>query len=107
KEVVADLTRRMVTARADGYYVLHNHPAGRSLPSQGDQVATRVIANGVIGFRGHVVIDHNEYSTIDRTGNFKTYTKDFGGYDPVANPRVPHPLLNAVIDDKETLAVTG
>jgi len=49
---------------ADGYYLLHNHPSGDPLPSEGDQSVTALFESNVRGFRGHVIIDSNRYGFI-------------------------------------------
>lgn len=78
---------------ADGYWMSHNHPAGSSKPSPNDIYNTMETSRAVPGYRGHVVIDHNEYSTIDETGVPKKVEFKYGGYDPNANPRVPSNFL--------------
>jgi len=49
---------------ADGYYLLHNHPGGKALPSDADRRATAAFHVKVPGLRAHVVVDHNEYGVI-------------------------------------------
>lgn len=49
---------------ADGYWMLHNHPSGKSTPSQADHVSTERFNKEIPGFKGHIVVDHNEYSHI-------------------------------------------
>jgi len=56
---------------ADSYYLLHNHPTGNSNPSTADINLTIEIAKRVPGFKGHVVINTNEYSMIDKAGKVK------------------------------------
>lgn len=58
----------MQSVGADGYYLLHNHPAGVSDASVADHNFTAQAALAVPGFRAHVVIDHNEYDVITMTG---------------------------------------
>jgi Inorganic Pyrophosphatase/Large polyvalent protein-associated domain 1/RadC-like JAB domain len=59
---------------ATGYYLLHNHPSGTSMASQADRTITQRIAARMPGFAGHVIIDTNEYTVIDR-GGFPVTTK--------------------------------
>jgi hypothetical protein len=75
----------MATARnqgASGYYMLHNHPSGIAKTSRADESLTRTYAArtafGDVKFRGHVVIDTNEYSVIDSQGESTLFKKDFG-----------------------------
>lgn len=67
---------------ATGFYMLHNHPSGMAEASHADKRMTREFAmqldkNG-LAFKSHVVIDTNEYSTIDRHGVSAKFQKDFG-----------------------------
>ena len=101
--VEAQLRMRMRNSGADGYYLLHNHPAGKSKPSDADIGFTRAAAANLPGLRAHVVIDHNEFSTIFKDGSVTTQSIDFKGYDPVTNPRVPHPLVYSQISGPSSL----
>jgi diguanylate cyclase (GGDEF)-like protein len=69
---------------ATSFYMQHNHPSGVSNPSNADELVTRSMAQdfrlspGKIRFRGHVVIDHNNWSEINARGESKTHQKDLG-----------------------------
>lgn len=91
---------------ADGYFLLHNHPSGTVVASKGDKGVTASIAGQVPGFRGHVIIDHDQYGVIDvfdattdpedrrigvRAGEFEREF-DLKTYD-FEHPTKPHPLL--------------
>jgi hypothetical protein len=94
-ELVADAVKR---AGADGYYIMHNHPSGKSTPSMPDIRVTQLVAASVPGFRGHVVIDHNEYSVIDSAGEVSTVeAPEFAGVDFYADPAVPNDSLGRSI----------
>ena len=75
---------------ATGFYMLHNHPSGNATPSSADLFITRAFAQDAeafkphlrIKFKGHVVIDTNEFSVIDEKGNSITKKADFGAVDP-------------------------
>jgi hypothetical protein len=54
----------MTRFNADGYWLLHNHPSGKSSASPADINFTKNAARAVSGLLGHVIIDHNEYTTI-------------------------------------------
>ena len=58
-------------------------------------------------FRGHVIVDHNEYSVIDKMGGHYTTKKDFGGYKPRTNPKMPHPSLGQSILSPSDLAAVA
>jgi hypothetical protein len=87
------LRKQMEALGADGYYMLHNHPSGRSRPSPADVRLTKRMAEEVPGFRQHVVIDFNEYSTLDADGQGETVSADFGATDFFGNPEVDHEVL--------------
>lgn len=72
---------------ATGFYMQHNHPSGASTPSQSDINVTRSMAQDFkmspdkLQFRGHVVINHNNWSEIDARGNVKEHQVDLQGVD--------------------------
>jgi hypothetical protein len=51
--------------QADGYWLLHNHPSGNAAASRQDEQLTAQLASLVPGFKGHVIINTNQYSVID------------------------------------------
>ena len=55
---------RMKRLKADGYFILHNHPSGNPNPSSNDRHLTKFFANKIDGFIGHIVINSNKYATI-------------------------------------------
>lgn len=59
-----ELSEMMQRAGADGYYIVHNHPGGNSLPSSNDRGFTRSLSARLPGFKAHVVIDDREYSVL-------------------------------------------
>lgn len=61
-----DIARRMYRLGADGYYLMHNHPAGSAKASLEDVRVTSMFAKNVKGFKGHIIIDHGTYAWIDR-----------------------------------------
>ena len=52
--------------QADGYWLLHNHPSGNAVASRQDERFTTQLASLVSGFKGHVIINTNQYSVINR-----------------------------------------
>jgi hypothetical protein len=97
---LASLRKMMDDSGADGWYLLHNHPSGKSTPSSTDVETTQSMARLLPGFKGHVVIDHGEYSTIDAEGR-QSITEIASPDDP--DPEVAHPLLGKTIKDARDL----
>lgn len=83
----------MKNSDADGFWVLHNHPNGRAIPSGPDIGITKFIASKIPGFRGHVIIDHNEYGYIDAQGIPEIIQKNMGATR--GGPELPHDMLNS------------
>lgn len=101
----AKIAQGMARFEADGFYILHNHPSGKAQPSAHDERLTVDMAAFVSGFRGHVVIDHNEYAVIDREGRSKVIQDDtLNGTDFTGNPAVPHRLLGQVLNSPRAVA---
>ena len=104
--VLLDNTKHQV--RADGYWVLHNHPSGNAEPSYQDVQLTVYMASCVSGFKGHVVINTNEYSVIDKYGevdHVHDMGNQAGGYK--INPFKNHELLLEKISSPKDLARIG
>ena len=57
---------RMKRLNANGYYLVHNHPAGTAKASLSDIKTTENISENVKGFKGHVVVDHGTYAFISK-----------------------------------------
>lgn len=51
--------------QADGYWLLHNHPSGNAAASRQDERFTAQMVSLAPGFKGHVIINTNQYSVID------------------------------------------
>lgn len=104
------LNETMQKSGADGYYLLHNHPSGNSTPSKADFDITGVISDSVKGFKGHVVIDSNEYSVISRPdANNLTVRKveKFFGEEKLLKPSIENPLIGFILSNPEKLAEIG
>lgn len=71
---------------ATAFYLLHNHPSGRASPSKADIELTKRFAEKMpsLDFKGHVVIDTNEYAFIDDEGNFELFQANFGAPLPIS-----------------------
>lgn len=98
----------MRASGATGYWLLHNHPSGSAIESRADLNLTARIAKETPGFKGHVVLDHNEYNHISvENGIAKpklVKAPQLMSIDLNANPEKPHPLLGEVISGPSVLA---
>jgi inorganic pyrophosphatase-like protein len=63
-----EIRNRMQRLGADGYWLQHNHPSGRPLPSVDDAVLSSTFERQIPGFQGHVIIDSGEYGYIEPRG---------------------------------------
>jgi len=105
-DVLVEKTRRHV--KADGYWLLHNHPSGNATPSSQDIRLTEIIASTVPNFKGHVVINTSQYSVINKDGHvdFMDWMgNQAGGYQN--NHYKSHELLLEKIASPEDLAKIG
>ena len=60
-----EIKDRMKRLDADGYYMLHNHPAGTMNPSQADLHVTNQYIDKVPGFKGHIIINSGKYFVLE------------------------------------------
>jgi len=94
--------------RADGYWLLHNHPSCNAAPSNPDVGLTVKLASIVPGFKGHVVINTSQYSVIDQDGRvdyIKYMGEQAGGYQD--DHYKSHELLLEKITSPDDLAKIG
>lgn len=67
-----DMLKTPLLAKADTFYMIHNHPTGNSSPSQEDRDVTERINHVAstlgINLAGHVIIGDNEFTTLDTEG---------------------------------------
>ena len=56
---------RMQRLNANSYYLVHNHPSGVSYASNDDMRLTQDFMKNVKGFKGHLILGHNNYSFIE------------------------------------------
>lgn len=106
RRLVDTINAYMKLNAADGYYLLHNHPSGKAAPSDGDLRFTRVVSEYSPGFKGHVVIDSNEYATIDAEGKTQVTPAQFKEIKD-DNVLIPHDALNLKILKSKDLADLG
>lgn len=105
KDIEARITADRDRFGATGYWVLHNHPSGSATPSEADIRLTRSVAKDAPGFLGHVVIDHNEYTTIDAAGRVNTVrAPELNGTDFHSAPELKHDLLGVTVNTPELAA---
>lgn len=81
ERLITELKQQYEASEADGYYLLHNHPSGRAVPSQADVQTTKHFSDALPGFISHVIIDHNEYGIITPDGGQDTIKADLGAKD--------------------------
>ncbi len=98
------LQNEMKNLGADGYYMLHNHPSGRALPSRADEELTIRLAKEMPGFLGHTVIDHNEYASISKHGSSSVSRLS---PTPAATPEVAHDALGMHIEGPSGVVAVG
>lgn len=94
----------MVRFKADGYYLMHNHPSGHAEPSPADRSMTRAIDQRLAGFLGHIIIDHNEYAVIHNWGDEVIKAPELNGKDFTSAPEMEHKLLGLKVDSPSTVA---
>ena len=100
---------RMRRLGANGYWLLHNHPAGTPEPTPADANITDLIQRGVPGFRGHVVIDDRAYGTIRVGANGQmersVVPAEFASRGQAQ--ALPHPLIGRRLADEADVASLG
>jgi len=79
KKGIAWLNDLMKSTKADGYYILHNHPSGKPNPSPEDINMTKSLLGKVNGFKGHVIIDSNNYTVLVHPGDIGKLAKTTSG----------------------------
>ena len=90
---------------ADKFYFIHNHPSGDPSPSSADMSLTKHFIEGdkryskdyapmyKRGFAGHIIIDHNKYSVIDRNGKVRAERIEKDKAPSYDVPEIPHDAL--------------
>ncbi len=107
-DVMEHLKQTHKKTEADSYWMLHNHPTGHTKPSAADIKITTTLAQRMPGFKGHVVINTNEYSTIDKRGNVELVSNMDGLAGGHSNePYKDHDVLHMKITSTSELAQVG
>ena len=104
---IEQLKARMRASGADGYFIMHNHPSGTADPSVADRSMTRKVAKAMPGFRGHVVIDHNEYGMINAKGHARVVQLPAPARREAAEPELAHDVLGKVVFRPSHIAEIG
>ena len=102
-----ELKARMKASGADGYFILHNHPSGFADASIHDSEVTRRVAKSMPGFRGHVIIDHNEYGTINDQGHARVINLPVRARRGAAEPELAHDVLGRTLASSGALVEVG
>lgn len=105
-----DMKDRMKRLKADGYYILHNHPSGDPVPSHEDILATRGFINGMDGYKGHVIINSNKYCAVDINKlpqDNPIYNLSQQRLDFLLQPSKQHALLGEKINSADTLSAVA
>lgn len=92
--------------KADGYWMMHNHPSGNPEPSPEDRRDTPRFASNVPGFLGHVIINSNKFAVIhpDKTEEVTTH---YFGEERLLRASKPHHALNKKLGDYDDVAELG
>ena len=108
KNFVSHVNNNMERLGADKFYMLHNHPSGNPKPSVNDPLHTRLVADEIKGFEGHIVLNHTKYSLIDKDGNYEILdVPNALEKDVFITASVRHPLLNLKVEGSEQIADIG
>ena len=78
---------------ADGYYLMHNHPSGNPTASTQDIDATATVNNRLQGFKGHIIINEDQYGLItakDFRVSSEIVQRDFPPTYRLSDHAVPH-----------------
>ena len=89
-----DIARRMYRLGADGYYLMHNHPAGSAKASLEDVKVTSMLSKNVKGFKGHIIIDHGTFAWIDR---------DEANHKIIARNNIPIDFIPDIYSEKSII----
>jgi len=97
-------------SKAKKLWMLHNHPSGDSNPSPSDELVTAQLRASFEGMGievEHVVIDSNEYSVIDKSGQIEPHIPLDMGPDKLLQASKPHPMLGKPMNRAADIAAVG
>lgn len=89
----------MMKTKADGYYLMHNHPSGKVIASKGDVNFTRWVKKRLPGFKGHIILNHNKYGLIEKNGTIKMLDLLTNKPITVTDERLSMQKVSDIIDD--------
>jgi DNA repair protein RadC len=100
-QALESIRQAMVRTGATKYYLQHNHPSGRIVPSGtdpnavgGDIPLTKYYDKHLPGLMGHLIIDHKKFTVIDPHGEFTQHTLEGAEQpDPLKKVFKVHPAL--------------
>jgi hypothetical protein len=104
KDVPNQIHADLASLKADGFYILHNHPSGNSDPSREDIRMTVGFAEKFgKSFLGHTIINHTKGTVIDRNGNVSAYSIDNEDLNDAKKATVPSDILTEKINSTASL----
>jgi hypothetical protein len=107
-QYVEHLARRIQILGATAVYMVHNRPNGNPQPFEADVVASSTIAMSIPQYRGHIIINSNEFGYGDATESghmVKTFAGLPGDWaDPIGPVLVPQELLRRKAESIEDIA---
>ena len=106
-EFNADIRANLERFRADGFYLMHNHPSGNPQPSEADlRLTARIAKANPNTFVAHVVIDHNEYAEIWPGDDVRIkQAPELAGIDFKSRPELEHQLLGVSVAKPKEVAM--
>ena len=108
KQALSAINKTMADSGADGYYLQHNHPSGTMEASGADIRATRLIAENVDGFKGHIIVNEHKFVNID--ANLNGTTHELKGIEleyQLNDPSIPDFILGSKITSPTDVAMIG
>lgn len=109
-EDIQNIKNDMHKYGADSYYMLHNHPSGRSTPSDADIRLTKHMNEEIPGLKAHVVVDNTEFHVIHPTGDVDHVEMNRPNHYDLFNKehhQIPHPTLFNSISGPSDVAGVG
>lgn len=108
-EFNAEVRANLARFKADGFYLLHNHPSGRAEPSTADlSLTARIAKSNPDTFKVHVVIDHNEFAEIWPGDDVRVkQAPELAATDFKGKPELDHQLLGVSLTQPKDVAMLG
>jgi hypothetical protein len=107
-EGIANLKKEIAETGADEVWFLHNHPSGNVKISDDDRASTTLLIGAIPEAKGHIIIDHTEYSLLDADGYEHEYLELPNEVpDLIHEPLIPHEGLAKELPDIGEIAAWG